>query len=104
MLDLPQPITTIEARSGLSAILGRFRADATAQPVVFGNHRRAEAVVMPFAQFERMLEIVEDQTIAPTVAERIASGGGRDFDELLDDLGMHELKSEAGHGSATQAQ
>jgi hypothetical protein len=88
----PQPITIGEARRHLSGILRSFRENSTsAVPVVFGPRRRPEAVVVPFAQFEALLSIVEDRAIAPLVAERIAAGGGRPFDEMLDELGMSEL-------------
>lgn len=93
-LRLPQSISTVEARAGLSETLRRFRENSdNATPVVFGSHRRPEAVVVPFAQFEALMSIAEDLEIAQMATARLATGGARPFDELLDELGMPELKA-----------
>lgn len=53
----PLTVTTVaDARAGLSGVLRSFRADpAGAPPVVLGSHRKAEAVIMPYARFEQIL-------------------------------------------------
>lgn len=53
----PLTVTTVaDARAGLSGVLRSFRADpAGAPPVVLGSHRKAEAVIMPYARFEEIL-------------------------------------------------
>lgn len=53
----PLAVTTVaDARAGLSGVLRSFRADpAGAPPVVLGSHRKAEAVIMPYARFEQIL-------------------------------------------------
>lgn len=46
-------VPVAEARSGLSRTLRRFRADPDSAPVVIGSHRRPEAVIVPYATYER---------------------------------------------------
>lgn len=47
--------TVADARIGLSRILREFRANPdAARPVTIGSHRRAEAVLMPIAQFHAL--------------------------------------------------
>lgn len=63
-----------EARMALSAVLARFRkGDRT--PMVFGSHRRAEAVVVPYEEWVRMTAVREqveaDQRLAAIVQERL---------------------------------
>lgn len=57
MTERPLLVTTVaHARAGLSGALRRFRADPEgAQPVVLGSHRRAEAVILPFARYEKIV-------------------------------------------------
>ncbi len=60
-----------EARAELSRALARFRREgAAAQPVVFGSHRKPEAVVIPF---EAYTEVVEYQRRRLSAAEARAS-------------------------------
>jgi predicted nucleotidyltransferase len=49
--------TVAAARAGLSATLRDFRQHPSAHPVVIGSHRKAEAVIMPFAQYERLAAV-----------------------------------------------
>ena len=43
-----------EVRAQLSGILARFRREgATAEPVAFGSHRKPEAILLPYAVYER---------------------------------------------------
>lgn len=45
-------MTTVSAaRAGLTETLKSFRASRSPQPVVFGSHRRPEAVIVPYAQY-----------------------------------------------------
>lgn len=48
-------ITTTEARESLSRTLAGFRkSGVNSEPVIFGDHRKREAVVLPFALYERV--------------------------------------------------
>jgi Asp-tRNA(Asn)/Glu-tRNA(Gln) amidotransferase A subunit family amidase len=43
-----------EVRRRLSMIVARFRREgATAEPVAFGSHRKAEAILLPYQVYER---------------------------------------------------
>jgi hypothetical protein len=43
-----------EVRARLSGILARFRREgAAAEPVAFGSHRKPEAILLPYAVYER---------------------------------------------------
>lgn len=52
---MPNAVPVAEARSGLSRTLRAFRADPAADAVVIGSHRKPEAVLMPFASYERLV-------------------------------------------------
>lgn len=48
-------VTTVaEARAGLSRALAEFRRDGGATPLLIGSHRRAEAVLIPLEQYQRL--------------------------------------------------
>lgn len=51
-------ISTTEARTSLSKTVARFRSEgAAADPVIFGDHRKPEGVVLPFQLYVQL----EDQ-------------------------------------------
>jgi antitoxin StbD len=81
---------TSVARSQLSTALKRFRRDGVhAEPLVFGSHRRAEGVVLPWALYEAVLPAIEDAQIAPVLRERIADGRDRvSLEHVIDELGF----------------
>jgi antitoxin StbD len=83
-------LPTSEARGELSRALERFRQDGvTAEPLVFGGHRKPEGVVLPFALFERLVPFIEDVLIAETVRQRIDAGGeSLPIEGLMTDLGF----------------
>lgn len=73
------PLTTVlpssDARTALPDALRRFRAQGVAaDPVVFGSHRKPEAVVIPFELYAQLLPVIEDLEIAQLVRERAAAG------------------------------
>lgn len=73
------PLTPVlpsgDARTALPEALRRFRAEGiAAEPVVFGSHRRPEAVVIPFELYAQLLPAIEDLEIAQLVRERSAAG------------------------------
>lgn len=90
-MPMVSPVPTTTARAELPATVRRFREQGeTADPVVFGNHRRAEAVIMPAAQYDLFLELVEDAAIAMRLAERAADDTGRRYtlSEVAAELGV----------------
>lgn len=46
-----------EVRERLSGILARFRRDGQdADPVIFGSHRKPEAIILPYQEFEALIQ------------------------------------------------
>lgn len=87
----PVPDTISDARANLTSHVARFRAEGLdAEPVVFGDHRQPEAVLLPYATFELLLDVAEDIAIAERVRERLAvdSGARRTLAEVAADLGV----------------
>jgi PHD/YefM family antitoxin component YafN of YafNO toxin-antitoxin module len=56
MSDLHPSVHPVsEARAELSRALARFRREgAAAEPVIFGSHRKPEAVVLPFEAYAKL--------------------------------------------------
>jgi len=52
-------VTTSEVRAALGKITKRFDAGDT-EPVFFGSHRRAQAVLVPIATWEKLVAHAED--------------------------------------------
>lgn len=54
------PVSTTEARTALSQTLERFRElGAGAEPLVFGDHRRPEGVVLPYEVFVQLEDHID---------------------------------------------
>jgi hypothetical protein len=54
-------LTVVEVRTGLSEILRRFRAEGEqAEPVLLGSLRKPEAVLIPYALWERLEAAADD--------------------------------------------
>lgn len=90
-LRVNHPVPTSQARSELTSTVQRFRTEgAAAQPVVFGSHRKPEAVILPYAAYEALLEIAEELDIAERVRERDASDDGTRFtlEEVAEEIGI----------------
>lgn len=66
--------TTTEARTGLSQTLARFREQGvSADPLIFGDHRRPEGVVVPYELFVQVEAAVDQVRLeaAREVMQRI---------------------------------
>lgn len=71
------PQTISDTRRDLTRHVARFRRDGVdAEPVVFGDHRQPEAVLLPHATFELLLDAAEDIAIAERLQERLAADSG----------------------------
>jgi antitoxin StbD len=78
-----------DARAELPKALDRFRHDGMlAEPLVFGSHRKPEAVVIPFALYERLLPAIEDLEIAELVRLRAAEGGAVPLSDVAATIGL----------------
>ena len=64
-------VTTGEARDALHRIAQRFDA-GDGEPVYFGSHRRAQAVIVPVEVWERLLEQAKDGLDVALATDRVA--------------------------------
>jgi len=72
------PETISEARTRLPAHVRRFRDQGLdAEPVVLGDRRRPDAVLLPYELFALLLDIAEDIAIAQRIRERDATDDGK---------------------------
>ncbi|CAN5479465.1 hypothetical protein BH10ACT6_BH10ACT6_13040 [soil metagenome] len=78
-----------EIRTELPKALERFRREGiAAAPIVFGAHRKPEAVVIPFELYASLLPLIEDLEIAQIVRERTAAGPATALEETAAKLGI----------------
>lgn len=78
-----------EIRIELPKALERFRLEGiAATPVVFGAHRKPEAVVIPFELYASLLPLIEDLEIAQLVRERTAAGPATPLEATAAKLGI----------------
>jgi len=59
-----------------------------AQPIVFGAHRKPEAVMIPFELYASLLPLIEDLEIAQIVRERTAAGPATPLADTAAKLGI----------------
>ncbi|WP_252975204.1 type II toxin-antitoxin system Phd/YefM family antitoxin [Janibacter melonis] len=82
---------TSEARAELSRTLDRFRRQGLeAEPLVFGGHRRAEAVVLPFEMYERLIPAIEDIFLAESIRARLATSGPNELRRVRHEGARHD--------------
>jgi len=81
---------TSVAREQLSALLSRFRREgATAEPMFFGSHRKAEGVVLPFELYQAVAEPIAEAREAALLQERINDGKPRiSLEAAIENLGF----------------
>ncbi|MBC9953386.1 hypothetical protein ICM05_01825 [Leucobacter sp. cx-42] len=83
-----------EARTELPKALRRFREEgALAEPLIFGSHRRPEAVVIPFELYVSLLPAIEELEIAQLVRDRRAEKA-RPLSEFAEELGLNSADYE----------
>jgi len=64
-------VPTSQVRAALSQITKRFDA-GDPEPVFFGSHRRAQAVLVPIATWEKLLAHAEDELDLDLARRRLA--------------------------------
>ena len=64
-------VPTSEVRAALGQITKRFDA-GDSEPVFFGSHRRAQAVLVPIATWEKLLAHAEDELDLDLARRRLA--------------------------------
>ena len=69
--------TISDTRRDLTGHVARFRAEGSeAEPVVFGDHRRAEAVLVPFETYEFLVDVAEEVATAHRIEQRLTDDNG----------------------------
>ena len=69
--------TISQTRAALTTLVARFRNEGiSATPVVFGDHRKPEAVLLSFQTYQVLLDIAEDLLLTEHVRERDAGDNG----------------------------
>jgi PHD/YefM family antitoxin component YafN of YafNO toxin-antitoxin module len=80
-----------EVRSQLSAQLARFRREGDeAKPVVFGSHRRPEAVIVPYEQYEALVQLAAAEHRRTAHANALASVRAEGFEVSPEHLALVE--------------
>lgn len=88
-------IPSREARQHLGTMLKRFRAGQW-EPMYFGAHRKPEAVILPFDEYERLLDVQDayaqqrEDELADEVRRRLAS------DTASVEMSLEELAGQLG--------
>jgi antitoxin StbD len=73
---MAEVLPTNEARARLNQIAATFdRAGATAEPVVFGSHRRPQAVIVPWELWRELAPVLEDALALATARTRFEEAG-----------------------------
>jgi PHD/YefM family antitoxin component YafN of YafNO toxin-antitoxin module len=81
--------TTSETRQDLTKILADFRVKGKkAVPIIFGSHRKPEAVLVPAGIWKKILNEIDDLQLALTVQDRLSSP--QNFEEVT----FEQLRSE----------
>ncbi len=91
VLPLSGVLPTSDARRLLTSITAEFRERGTAAgPVIYGNHRKAEAAIVPYELVELLDPIIEDLVVAARVRERLDADDGIRYslDEVASRLGI----------------
>ena len=85
------PETISEARTRLPAHVRRFREQGSdAEPVILGDRRHPDAVLLPYETFTLLLDVAEDVAIAQRIREREATDDGQrtTLAEMAAELGI----------------
>lgn len=83
--------TISDARDNLTVHVARFRQEGVeAEPVILGNRREPEAVLLPYQSFVMLMDIAEDIAIGERIREREATDSGEriSLGALADELGI----------------
>lgn len=90
VMSMKQVFPSHAAREELPKALHRFREEGTtAEPLFFGAHRRAEAVMIPFDLYSQLLPAIEEVKIAQLVRQRTLAGPATPLSELAEHLDLN---------------
>ena len=83
-------LPTSRARTELSSTVSRFLEEGLlSRPILFGSHRKPEAVIISFELYEHLLPEIENIQLNETLKRRINDGQKRiSFEELAAQVGI----------------
>lgn len=71
-------VPSAEARDRLPSYLKAFREEGqSAEPVVFGSHRKPEGVILSYERYERLIEFLDELAASEEVREALAKDTGK---------------------------
>jgi len=92
---IPEVLPVSQAREELSKVIRRFKEEGlSSKPIIFGSHRKPEAVTIPYELFEALLPAIEDVLLAETIRER-SQQSPVSWEEALDQLGITQEQVDA---------
>jgi len=92
-------VPTSKVRAALGQITKRFDA-GDPEPVFFGSHRRAQAVLVPIATWERLLAHAEDELDLEHARRRLADRRPWLSEEELDAAVARTMQKASGRETA----
>lgn len=93
--EAAEVLPVAEAREAFSKVVARFRAEGmTSRPVIFGSHRKPEAVTIPYELFKALLPAIEDVLAAELIRQRTAQPEVA-WDSALSELGISQQQVDA---------
>lgn len=83
-------LPTSKVRAELSSTVTRFRTEGLlSHPILFGSHRKPEAVLISLELFEHLLPEIENIQLNEALERRINDGQKRiSFEELVAQVGI----------------
>ncbi|WP_147440448.1 hypothetical protein [Mycetocola tolaasinivorans] len=88
-MTTPLVFASKDAGEELAQVLKRFRAEGiSAEPLIFGAHRKPEAVVIPYELYVALLPAIEDVEIAALVRQREGAGQAQPLSDIAAGLGL----------------
>ncbi|MGH3913592.1 MAG: hypothetical protein ACRDTC_09295 [Pseudonocardiaceae bacterium] len=94
---MAEVLPTNEARARLNQIAASFdRTGTTAEPVVFGSHRRPQAVIVPWELWRELAPVIEDALDLATARTRLKDAGPQRVDHSEVMAALDEARAGAG--------
>jgi antitoxin StbD len=94
---MAEVLPTNEARARLNQIAAAFdRAGTAAEPVVFGSHRRPQAVIVPWELWRELAPVIEDALDLATARTRLEDAGTQRVDHAEVIAALEQARAGAG--------
>ena len=91
---MAEVLPTNEARARLNQVAAFDRAGTTAEPVVFGSHRRPQAVIVPWQLWRELAPVLEDALDLATARTRLEEAGTQRVDHAEALAALEEARAD----------